>query len=103
MLINVFQQSLKASGTKDAIAGQPALATNNGYDAYIWCAPNSSFVYYRLDNVLTGTTIINASTNTDLPINTTLMTAQCIMGNGANAGANTAVVGVNRMYIETDR
>jgi hypothetical protein len=30
--------------TKDAIAGQPALSSNNAYDAYIFCRPNDTTV-----------------------------------------------------------
>jgi hypothetical protein len=91
--------------TKDAIAGQAALATNNtGYDAYIWCAPNDTTVYYRLDRIDTGATICDTSTATDLPVNTTLLTAQCVMSNGtANIVANDATLGINRLYVETDR
>jgi len=101
--ITFLHNDQTSTGTKTAIAGQPSLASQNGYDAYIWCAPNDSTVHYRLDNILTGATIIDTSIDVDLPVNTTLMTAQCIMGSGSNAGANTAVIGVNRMYIETDR
>jgi|GEM_PF-2015083 len=89
--------------TKDAIAGQPSLANNNGYDAYIWCAPNDTTVYYRLDDVLTGATIIDTSTSTDLPVNTTALLAHCAMSNASNVLVNDATLGINRIYIETDR
>jgi len=89
--------------TKDTIAGQPGLLTNNGYDAYIWVAPNDTTVHYRLDNILTGATLVDATATTDLPITNTLLTAQCIMGNAANVVVGDATIGVNRMYIETDR
>jgi hypothetical protein len=88
--------------TKDTIAGQPALATNQGYVAYIFCKPNDSTVYYRLDNVNLQTTIIDTSTSSDLPVNTTGLTAQCIMGNAANVVAGNATIGVNSLYVETD-
>ena len=102
--ISFLHNDGSGTGVKTAIAGQPALATNNGYDAYIWCAPNSTTVYYRLDNVLTGTTIVDSSIvgPTDVPAVNTLLAAQCIIGNAAN-GSGTALIGVNRMYIETDR
>jgi hypothetical protein len=88
---------------KEAIPGQPALASLQGYDAYIRCAPNDSTVYYRLDDVLTGATIIDSSVSSDLPVNTTLLDCQCIMGNGANIVTGNATIGIARMYIETDR
>ena len=90
--------------TKDTIASQPALASNNAYDAYIYCKPNDSTVYYRLDNALTGTTLIDSSTTTTIPVNTTMLSAQAIIGNGpTNTTVGAATIGVNRMYIETNR
>ena len=91
------------TATKDTISGQPTLANNNAYDAYIYCKPNDSVIYYRLDNALTGTTLIDTSTTTTIPVNTTLLSAQCIMSNGANTVAGNATLGVNRMYVETNR
>lgn len=91
------------TATKDAIAGQPALAANNGYDAYIYCRPNDSTVYYRLDNALTGATLIDSSTTTTLPVNTTALAGFATISNGANTAVNAATLGLNRMYIETNR
>lgn len=92
--------------TKDFIPVITTLATSGtSYDAYIWCAPNTSTVYYRLDLTSSGNpiTIINGSTSTDLPINTTLLCAHTAMSNCSNISLNDAVLGVNRIYIETDR
>jgi hypothetical protein len=91
--------------TKEVISGQGVLAANNtGYDAYIWCAPNRPIVYYRLDRTDTGATIANGSVSTDLPVDTTLLMATAQMSNGtANLLASDAVLGVNRLYVETDR
>jgi hypothetical protein len=36
---------------KETIAVQPALATNNVYDFFIYCKPNDSVVYYRIDDL----------------------------------------------------
>jgi len=91
--------------TKETISGQGTLATNNtGYDAYIWCAPNDSTVYYRLDRIDTGATLVDSSTSTDLPVNTTLLVAHAAMSNGtANIVVGDAKLGVNRLYVETDQ
>lgn len=91
------------TATKDVISGQPALAANNAYDAYIYCKPNDTTLYYRLDNALTGVTLIDTSTTTTLPVNTTMLAAQCIMSNGTNTVVGNATVGVNRLYVETNR
>lgn len=88
--------------TKETILGQPALSSNNAYDAYIFCKPNDTTVYYRLDDVTAGTTLIDTSVVTDLPIQTTLLNGVAAIGSGTNTVASVAAIGVNRMYIETD-
>ena len=90
------------TATKETINGQGTLATNNtGYDAYIWCPPSSSNVYYRLDRTDTGATIVDAMVSTDLPISTTTLLAAVHMSNGVNANAGDATLGVNRLYVST--
>lgn len=101
--ISFMHNDASGAATKDPIEGQPALASNNVYDAFIYCRSNDNTVYYRLDNVSSGTTIIEASTSTDLPVNTTMLIATAAIGSGAtNAGAGVAAIGLNRMYIESD-
>lgn len=91
------------TAVKEAIAGQPALATNNAYDVYIFCPPNSSEIYYRMDNLLTQTTLVNTSINSEMPVNTTMLNFHVAIGSGAtNAGAGVAAIGLNRIYVETD-
>jgi len=93
------------TATKETIPGQGTLATNNtGYDAYIWSPPNSSIVYYRLDRTDTGATLVDSSVTTDLPVAGTMMMATAQMSNGtANTAVGSAVLGVNRLYVETIR
>jgi hypothetical protein len=91
------------TAVKDIISGQPALAANNAYDAYIYCVPNDTTIYYRLDNALTGTTLIDTSITSTLPTNTIMLSAQAIMSNAANTTAGAATLGINRLYIETNR
>ncbi|HEY8886059.1 MAG TPA: hypothetical protein VIM31_00985 [Candidatus Microsaccharimonas sp.] len=88
--------------TSDTISGQPTLASGNAYDAYIYARPNDTTVYYRLENALTGTVIIDSSTTTTLPTNTTLLYGIAAIGNVA-ATAAIAAIGINRLYIETNR
>lgn len=88
---------------KAAIAGQPALASNNGYDAYIYCPPNGATIYYRLDNLNTGATIIDSSTTTTLPVNTTLLSANALASNAALTPVTSIQLGVNHIYVETDK
>jgi hypothetical protein len=88
--------------TQDTISGQPALAANNGYDAYIYCKPNDSVVYYRLDNINTGQTLIDTSITLTLPLNTVTLYGVALIST-TSATAATVAIGVNRMYIETIR
>lgn len=92
------------SGTapKEPIAGQPALASGNAYDFYIWCKPNDTTVYFRMDDITAGATIIDTSVSVDLPVATIMLNAVAGMGSGANAGAGVAGFGLNRIYVETD-
>ncbi len=92
-----------ATSTKDPISNQPALNNNNGYDAYIYCRPNDSTIYYRLDDVLTGNVLVDTSTTTTLPDSSTMLTAQCVVSNGTTTTAGAAAVGINRLYVETNR
>ena len=92
------------AAVKEPIPGQPALTTANVYDAYIFCKPNDTNVYYRLDDLSAGVTIIDSVVSTDLPVATTNMTAVCGIGSGAtNSGAAVASFGLNRLYIESDQ
>lgn len=93
------------TATKDAIAGQTTLATNNtGFDAYIFCYPNDTTVYYRLDDLVQGTTLCDTSASSDLPVNTTALSACCLMSNGtANTVAGDATIGANKMFVYTER
>lgn len=101
--ISFMHNNGSGTATKEAIAGQPALAANNGYDAYIYCKPNDTTLYYRLDNIVTGLNIIESSVTLKLPANTTLMMAAAVMSNGANTPVNSAGIGVSDIYVETDR
>jgi hypothetical protein len=90
------------TATKDTIAGQPGLFSGNAYDAYIYARPNDTTVYYRLENALTGTVIVDSSTTTTLPVNTTLLYGIAAIGN-VTATIGLAEIGINRLYIETNR
>lgn len=90
------------TATKDTIAGQPTLASNQGYDAYIYMKPMDSTIYYRLDDTNAATTIIDTSTSTDIIAVNTLVVASAVMGTGTNTTAANSKIGINRIYIETD-
>ncbi len=101
--ISFIHNDASGAASKEPIPGQPALTTANVYDAYIYCKPNDTNVYYRLDDLSAGVTIIDSVISTNLPVATTNMTAVCGIGSGAtNSGAAVASFGLNRLYIESD-
>jgi hypothetical protein len=94
------------TATKNALTGSPTTpySTGQGYDFYMFAKPNDSVIYYRLDNLNTGAILVDSSVSTTLPANTTFMGPVCGMSNGtANIVASTVAIGVNRVYIESDR
>lgn len=92
-----------ATTTKTSIALSNAIAAGNSYDFYMFCAPNGSEIFYRLDDIVNGVTYTGSSTTT-LPTNTAFMGPQCAMSNGtANTTVTTVAIGVAGVYTEADR
>lgn len=94
-----------STATKNALTGSPSTpyATGQGYDFYMFCKPNDSTIYYRLDDLLTGATLVDSSVTTTIPAATAFMGPVVGMSNGtANTTAATVAIGVNRIYIESD-
>jgi hypothetical protein len=88
---------------KAAIALSNAIAAGNAYDFTMYCAPNDSTIYYRLDDLNNGVSY-ESSTATNLPRNTIFMGPQVEMSNGtANIVSTTTAIGVARIYVESDR
>lgn len=81
----------------------PTLAADVGFDAYIYCPPQGSTIYYRLDRLDTAATIVDSSTATNVPAATTFMAPECCMSNGtANTTVTTVAIALNKLYIESD-
>lgn len=89
--------------TKQQITLSNAIAAGNSYDFYMFCPPNDSTIYWRLDDIVNGVTYEN-NTSTTLPANTAFMGPQCAMSNGtANTTVTTVAIGVAGVYTEADR
>lgn len=89
--------------TKQSIALSNAIIAGNAYDFYMFCAPNGTTIYWRLDDIVNTVTYEN-STATTLPVSTTFMGPQCAMSNGtANITVTTVAIGVAGVYTEADR
>jgi len=100
--ITFMHNDAAGAAVKVTITGQPALALNNGYDAYVFCKPNDSAVYYRLVDINTNAEIVNSSVTLDLPVSTTGLTAGALASNAALTPATSISLGLNRIYVETD-
>lgn len=93
----------QATTTKTAITVGNAIAAGNSYDFYMYCQPNGSTIYARLDDLVNGTSY-EVNTGTTLPTNTVFMQPQVQMSNGtANVTATTVAIGINRIYVESDK
>ena len=89
--------------TKQQITLSNAIAAGNSYDFYMFCPPNGSTIYWRLDDIVNGVTY-EGNTSTTLPANTAFMGPQCAMSNGtANTTVTTVAIGVAGVYTEADR
>jgi len=92
-----------ATTTKTPITLTGALAAGQAFDFYMYAKPNDTDVYYRLDDINAGTTLVDTSIATTLPANTTFLGPQVHMSNGtANITVTTTAIGANRIYIQSD-
>lgn len=81
-----------------------ALAAGQAFDFYMYAPPNSTTLYYRLDDINAGTTLTDTSTTATLPTSTAFMGPQITMSNGtANVLATTVAMGIANVYIESQR
>lgn len=95
-----FYHSSTGAGTTETISGQTGLASGNGYDVYIYAPANTTVIYYRLDELNTGSTIVNSSVANHLPNSTAFMKPVAMCG-ALNTSTNAGAIGVIKMYVET--
>jgi hypothetical protein len=86
---------------KTSIASMPTLASGVLIDFYLFAFPNDTRIYYRVDDVIAGTTIIDSSIDcsvggNDCPSTTAFMGPHAELGNGANTSQ--AVWGLFALY-----
>lgn len=77
------------------------ITTNKGYDLFMFCAPNTSQITWRIVDIVAGTEASGTATAT-LPTNTTMLTTGVLASNAALTTASAVSLGVNRIYVETD-
>ena len=78
-----------------------AITTGKGYDVYMYAAPNSSTVYWKIEDLNAGTEVSGIKT-LNLPTNTTMLTAGVLASNGSLTTVTATQLGINKIYIETD-
>ncbi|TRX34946.1 hypothetical protein FNW52_12455 [Flavobacterium sp. ZT3R18] len=76
------------------------IVNNKGYDVYMYAAPNASSVSWSIKDLNTGTEVTGTAT-TNLPVNTTMLTAGVLASNGALTPVTSTNLGINKIYIET--
>lgn len=77
------------------------IASNKGYDCYMFVATNSSSIGWRIDDSNAGTTASGTATATTPAVNT-MMEAAVMASNAALTTATAINLGLNRIYVETD-
>lgn len=91
------------TATKAAITLAANLAAGQCFDFYMWSAPNGSAIFYRLDELNTGTTLVDTSTTTTIPLNTAFMGPTLQMSNGtANTTVTTTAMEVMAFSCQSD-
>jgi hypothetical protein len=102
--ISLIHNDAVGEASVETIADQPMLESNQGYAFYLFAKPHDTRVYWQIDDVNTGSMIANGIVHTNLPVPTTMLAAHACTSNGpSNTLAQSAQLGINRIYVETDR
>lgn len=89
--------------SKQSIPLANAIAAGNSYDFYMFCKPNGSEIFWRLDDIVNDVTYEGSKT-TNLPSTTSFMQANIGMSNGTeNTTVSTVGIGIAGLYCESDR
>lgn len=78
------------------------LSNNRGYDINIFAAPNSSVIKWRIIDFVNGVEV-SGTANSNIPAANTMFTAGVLASNAALTTATAIHLGLNRIYVETDR
>jgi hypothetical protein len=70
------------TSTKAPITLAANLAAGQCFDFWMWSAPNGSVIGYKLVELNTGTTLVDTTTSTTIPLNTAFMGQELMMSNG---------------------
>lgn len=95
----IFFHASTGAGTTEPLLGQPALATGNAYEAYIYAPPNTTRIYYRLDDFNARSTLVNSSVGVHLPNVTSLLKSVAMTGQ-LNTSSGSCRIGIVKLYCE---
>lgn len=70
------------------------MAAGQGYELIMYCKPNDTVLYYKVIDLVTGNTLADSFTSTNLPRNTIFLGAEIAMSNAANATVTTTAPGI---------
>ena len=85
--------------TSVAITLATAMAAGQGYELIMYCAPNSTVLFYKVVDMLTGLTLADSFTSTTLPRNTIFIGPELAMSNAANATVTTTASEIQECYV----
>lgn len=91
------------TATKAAITLATALAVGQTFDAFIYCPPNGSAIFYALLEENTNTVLVDTSTTTTIPASGTFLGPELAMSNGtANVTVTTTAFELMAHSIQSD-
>ena len=85
--------------TSVAITLAAPMASGQGYELIMFCAPNSTIIFYKVVDMLTGLTLADSFTSTTLPRNSVFLGAEAAMSNSANATVTTVAPDIQETFI----
>lgn len=91
------------SSTKAAITLAANLAAGRCFDFWMWSDPNGGVIGYKLVELNTGTTLVDTTTSTNIPLATAFMGPEMMMSNGtANITVTTTAMEVMAFSCQSD-
>jgi len=100
-VLGFFHNDGAGAPTKEVITVKVSVLS--GFDSYIYSKPgNGSVLYFRLDDINTGSILADSSVVSDIPVNHVPLFAQATVSNGPYGQNSVIGIGVNKIYVETD-
>lgn len=92
----------KAIGSATRVSTGFTITSGKGYDVYITCLPGTNTYYWRIVDTNAGTEASGTATST-VPANNTMAMPGVLASNAALTPVTSIQLGLNRIYVESDR